>query len=113
MTEMSPIGSLGLLSPDMDGWSAEARLAKKATQGRRAFGVDFKLVDDEGAHQPHDGEASGELFVRGTTIVSGYFKNPEASSAAIDAEGWFGTGDVATISKDGFLTITDLCEGFD
>jgi len=107
MTEMSPLGSLGLLSPDMDNWTPEARLAKKATQGRRAFGVDFKLVDEAGNRQPHDGKANGELYVRGATIVSGYYNNAEASAAAMDDEGWFGTGDVASISEDGFLSITD------
>ena len=107
MTEMSPIGTLGNLSPDQKTLSAAEQLPLKATQGRRVFGVDLKIVDENGARQPHDGKASGELFVRGSTIVSGYFNNEEASKAAIDAEGWFGTGDVATISPDGFLAITD------
>ena len=107
MTEMSPVGTLGILSPEMQAQSFDDRIAKQCSQGRRVFGVDLKIVDEEGARQPHDGQATGELFVRGNTIVSGYYNNPEASAAAIDADGWFGTGDVAKISPEGFLTITD------
>jgi fatty-acyl-CoA synthase len=102
MTEMSPVGTMGLLPPHMESLSLDERVAMKAKQGRRTFGVDLKIVDDAGARLPHDGKASGELFVRGNGIVSGYFKNDEATQ-----KGWFGTGDVATISEDGFLTITD------
>jgi fatty-acyl-CoA synthase len=76
-------------------------------QGRRMFGVDLKIVDEDGKRLPHDGEAFGELFVRGNGIVSGYFNNPEASRKAIDSEGWFGTGDVAKIRPDGFLVLVD------
>ncbi|KAG1715283.1 3-methylmercaptopropionyl-CoA ligase [Nymphon striatum] len=79
----------------------------KAKQGRRLFGVDLKIVDEDGKRLPHDGVASGELYVRGNTIISGYFDNQEASEGALDAEGWFGTGDVATIDTQGFLTIQD------
>ncbi len=107
MTEMSPVGSLGILAPEMADLPAEERLALKSKQGRRVFGVDFKIVDEDGVRQPHDGQATGELFVRGNTIVSGYYNNAEASAAALDPEGWFGTGDVASISPDGFLNITD------
>ena len=107
MTEMSPIGTHGQLSAPMKDlpWNEQMRL--KSMQGRRLFGVDLKIVDDEGAPLPHDGKAAGELFVRGNTVVSGYFDNPEASAQAHDAEGWFGTGDVATIDDKGFLSIQD------
>ena len=107
MTEMSPVGSLGILTPEMADLPAGEQLALKSKQGRRVFGVDFKIVDEEGVPQPHDGAATGELFVRGNTVVAGYFNNEEASAEALDAEGWFGTGDVASISPDGFLNITD------
>ncbi len=107
MTEMTPIGTLGLLSPELRALPAEEQLRLKSTQGRRAFMIDLKVVDDEGNRQPHDGEATGELFVRGPTVVSGYFNNHEASESAFDTEGWFGTGDVASISPEGFLQITD------
>lgn len=107
MTEMSPIGTLGILSPEQMSLPAEERLRLKSTQGRRAFMVDLKIVDERGDRQPHDGSSTGELFVRGPTVVSGYFSNQEASESAIDDEGWFGTGDVASISREGFLNITD------
>ncbi len=107
MTEMTPIGTLGNLSPEMMALPFEERLRLKSTQGRRAFMVDLKIVDGDGSRQPHDGKAVGELFVRGPTIVSGYFNNEEANATAFDDEGWFGTGDVASISPEGFLTITD------
>jgi len=107
MTEMSPIGTHSRLEPDMAARPFEDRLKLKSCQGRRAFGVDLKVVGEDGSVQPHDGEALGELFVRGATVVSGYFRNAEASAAAFDDDGWFGTGDVATITPDGFLKITD------
>jgi len=71
------------------------------------FGVDLKVVNESGKRAPHDGQTSGELFVRGATIVSGYFKNEEASRKQIDSEGWFGTGDVAKITPDEWLLIVD------
>ncbi len=107
MTEMSPVGSTSMLSPRMLAESQEQRLDYKATQGRRVFNVELKIVDEEGKQLAHDGEASGELFVRGPFIASGYFENEAASQGCIDAEGWFATGDVAKISPDGFLQLVD------
>ncbi|SLN23762.1 Long-chain-fatty-acid--CoA ligase [Roseovarius litorisediminis] len=107
MTEMSPIGSHGMLPPSLQDAPAADRIAAKACAGRRLFGVEFKIVDDEGQRQPHDGDARGELYVRGSTIIRGYFRNDAATKAAMDAEGWFGTGDVASISPEGQLVIRD------
>ena len=107
MTEMSPIGTQGRLITPHTELPYEERLALKAKQGQRVFGVELKIVDEAGNRLPHDGAAQGELYVRGNCIVSGYLDNEEASAAAIDAEGWFGTGDVARIDPDGFLTLTD------
>jgi len=107
MTEMSPVGSHGQLPAWMDGAPFKERMDAKQKQGRRCFGVEFKIVDENGARQPKDGKAVGELYVRGNTIESGYFKNEEATAKALDAEGWFGTGDVASIDTDGFLVIQD------
>ena len=107
MTEMSPVGTFGNLSPEMKARPFSEQLKIKSRQGQRLYGVDFKIVDDDGHRLPHDGEAQGELFVRGATIVSGYFENPTASAAARDPDGWFGTGDVAKITPDGFLTLVD------
>ncbi|MBR9844116.1 MAG: long-chain fatty acid--CoA ligase [Rhodobacteraceae bacterium] len=107
MTEMSPIGTQGNLPPHLSDLSFDDRIARKSGQGRRVFGVELKITDEDGNRLPHDGTATGELFVRGNTITAGYFKNDDANADAFDAEGWFGTGDVAAIDKDGFLTITD------
>ncbi|MBV2360268.1 long-chain-fatty-acid--CoA ligase [Thalassococcus sp. CAU 1522] len=107
MTEMSPVGTHGQLPPAMQELDRASMLDAKAKQGRRMFGVEMKIVGEDGARLPHDGQAVGELFVRGNGIVSGYFANPEASAAALDAEGWFGTGDVASIDANGFLSIQD------
>lgn len=107
MTEMSPIGTNGVVPPALEGAPLVDQLPVKTSAGRRNFGVDFKIVDDDGTVLPHNGEATGELFVRGNTIVSGYFNNDEASAAAMDDEGWFGTGDVASIDPTGRLVIRD------
>jgi fatty-acyl-CoA synthase len=107
MTEMSPIGSHGVLPPRYEGAPDEERIAAKCCAGRRLFGVEFRIVDDDGTPQPHDGKAVGELYVRGNTVISGYFGNDEATRAAIDAEGWFGTGDVASVDAEGRLVIRD------
>ncbi|MFU8833932.1 long-chain fatty acid--CoA ligase [Roseovarius autotrophicus] len=107
MTEMSPIGTHGVLPPRYEGARAEDLIAAKCCAGRRLFGVEFKIVDDTGRRLPHDGQAVGELYVRGNTVISGYFENPEATHAAIDAEGWFGTGDVASVDAEGRLVIRD------
>jgi acyl-CoA synthetase (AMP-forming)/AMP-acid ligase II len=107
MTEMSPVGTLTLLRPEERKLPALERAALSARQGRRMFGVDLKIIDEKGKRAPRDGETSGELFVRGPAIVSGYFKDDEATAKQIDAEGWFATGDVAKITPDGWLMIVD------
>ncbi|PIL21237.1 long-chain fatty acid--CoA ligase [Puniceibacterium antarcticum] len=107
MTEMSPVGTHGQLSEPMKSLPWDEQMRLKSLQGRRLFGVELKIVDEQGNPLPHDGKAMGELYVRGNTIVSGYFNNPAASAKALDAEGWFGTGDVATINALGFLSIQD------
>ena len=107
MTEMSPVGTHGTLPSTMKDAPFKERIDFKQTQGRRVFGVDLKIVDDEGKTLPKDGKAVGELFVRGNAVVSGYFNNEEATAKALDADGWFGTGDVASISNEGVLVIQD------
>jgi len=107
MTEMSPVGTITVLRPAERAKPPKERAAFSARQGRRMFGVDLKVIDDKGNRAPPDGETSGELFVRGATVVSGYFNNPEASARQIDGEGWFGTGDVAKLTPDGWLLIVD------
>lgn len=107
MTEMSPVGTQGNLPVHLDHLALDEKVEIKGKQGRRIFGVELKIVDEDGVRLPHDGAAAGELFVRGNAITSGYFRNDEANAGAFDAEGWFGTGDVASIDADGYLSITD------
>ena len=107
MTEMSPVGTCGLLPPHLETEPFERRMTLKSMQGRRMFGVDLKIVDDEKRPLPHDGAAMGELYVRGHGVVTGYHENSEATEKALDDDGWFGTGDVASIDADGFLKISD------
>lgn len=107
MTEMSPVGTLGNLPIYLKEASHEEKMATKAKQGRRVFGVDMKIIGEDGTPAPHDGKTPGELFVRGNAIASGYFNNDEATRDALDADGWFGTGDIALIDDRGFLTLTD------
>ncbi|MEL7259414.1 MAG: AMP-binding protein, partial [Pseudomonadota bacterium] len=107
MTEMSPIGTRGILPASLKDAPLEEQVDAKVGAGRRLFGVDYKIVDENGTPLPHDGETAGELFVRGNTIISGYFNNEDATAAAMDAEGWFGTGDVSTVDPNGRLIVRD------
>ena len=107
MTEMSPVGTLGILPPDQAARPPEQRTALQLKQGRRMLIVDMKIVDPAGTRLPNDGQARGELLVRGPAITDGYYKDEAANRAAFDAEGWFRTGDIATIDPDGFMLIVD------
>ncbi len=107
MTEMSPVGAVCRLGPTFAHRDREARRRQQAKQGRPLYGVDVKIVDDKGHALPHDGEAAGLLMVRGPCITSGYFRDDAANQEAFDDEGWFSTGDIATIDGDGFMEITD------
>ncbi len=107
MTEMSPIGTIGTLKPNLAALQRAERHRYKAKQGRGIFGVDLKIVDADGQVLPHDGTAMGELLVRGPWVISGYFKDEAATKAAFDAEGWFRTGDVVTIDEEGYVQVVD------
>jgi 3-(methylthio)propionyl---CoA ligase len=103
MTELSPIGTISRLKSKHLGLSAAAQMAIRAKQGRCVFGVEMKIVDDSGKSLPHDGKAFGDLLVRGPWVIERYYL--EDKSALVD--GWFPTGDVATIDADGYMQITD------
>jgi acyl-CoA synthetase (AMP-forming)/AMP-acid ligase II len=107
MTEMSPLGSTASLKGKHTGLGPAAQTAIKLTQGRPVFGVQMKIVDDRGSTLPHDGKAVGELLVRGPWITAGYFADQEATGAAVEPDGWFHTGDVASIDPDGYVQLTD------
>jgi len=105
MTEMSPLGTVNSLKDGMEKLSADEIVAIRTKQGRGIYGVEMRIVDDEGKELPWDGETFGALQVRGAWICSGYFKLDGADSHVTD--GWFDTGDVATIDPEGFMAITD------
>ena len=104
MTEMSPLGTLCTLKNKHLHLPEEAQMKLRLKQGRAIFGVDMKIVNEAGESLPHDGKTYGDLLVKGPWIIREYYKQ-EASSALVD--GWFPTGDVATIDEDGFMQITD------
>jgi len=105
MTEMSPLGTLGTLKPGIDTLPYEEQLDYKCKQGHAPFGVEMKIVDDGDNELPRDGKAFGRLKVRGPAVAKGYFRGEGVD--AFDADGWFDTGDVATLDPDGYMTITD------
>ena len=105
MTEMSPIGSLGVPTGETAALSSEDWWTVKLKQGRPPFMVDMKITDDECCALPHDGQTFGRLKVKGPAIARSYYKGEGAN--AFDADGWFDTGDVATIDQYGFMQITD------
>ena len=107
MTEMSPIGTVSRIRPKDAGLPLDQQLRIKAKQGRAVFGVEMKIVNEDGDALPHDGKSFGELLVRGPAIVSAYYENPEASAKAFDREGWFRTGDVCRIDPEGYMEIVD------
>jgi fatty-acyl-CoA synthase len=107
MTEMSPVGAVCNPYPAMAAKPRAERRRIKQKQGQAIWSVEFKIVDDHGRRLPHDGTSAGVLYVRGPWIASGYFRDEAASKEAFDAEGWFSTGDVATIDPQGYMHITD------
>ncbi len=105
MTEMSPIGTLGRLKPKHKNLPIGEKIAVKSKQGRAPFTVEMKITDDDGNELPRDGVAFGHLMVRGPAISKSYLKGE--GGEILDKDGWFDTGDVATIDPDGFMQITD------
>jgi 3-(methylthio)propionyl---CoA ligase len=104
MTEMSPLGTVCTFKEKHMRVSAAERLALQNKQGRAIFGVDLRIVDENGKELPHDGKAFGDLQVRGPWILSSYFKGEGGDPLK---DGWFPTGDVVTIDPDGYIQITD------
>lgn len=104
MTEMSPVGTMATFKPQMpmDNW--QETLKYKSKQGRVPYSVEMKIVNDENQELPRDGKAFGKLKVRGPGIAKSYFRQ---EGDTLDENGWFDTGDVATIDEFGFMQITD------
>ena len=105
MTETSPLVTTGTPLPKHEGTARERVVDMQVKQGRQVYGVELKVVGRDGRDLPHDGASVGELKVRGNWVISGYFKGE--GGVVVDADGWFGTGDVATIDGDGYVQLTD------
>ncbi len=106
MTEMSPLGTINSMKAGLEGLSEDEVFDLKTKAGRGIFGVELRIVDDEGQILPWDGEAFGALQVRGPWICSDYYRLEGAAGTHTD-DGWFETGDVATIDPNGYMAITD------
>jgi fatty-acyl-CoA synthase len=104
MTEMSPLGTTATLQARHSDLPEEMRQAKLEKQGHVIFGVDMKIVDDNGKELPWDGKTYGNLLVRGPWVIKAYFKG---EGGDVLEDGWFPTGDVATIDSEGYMQITD------
>ena len=104
MTEMSPLGTACTLQTKHLSLPEDRQEALLEKQGRPIFGVDMKIVSDDGKDLPWDGKTYGNLYVRGPWVVNSYFKS---EGGEILQDGWFPTGDVATIDPDGYMQITD------
>ena len=104
MTEMAPLGTFNTPKHPREQYSDAEYDALRVRAGRSVFGVSMKIVDENDQELPWDGVAFGALKVRGPWVVERYFKHEET---ALDQHGWFDTGDVATITPDGNMAITD------
>jgi acyl-CoA synthetase (AMP-forming)/AMP-acid ligase II len=111
MTETSPLGVINTPLPQHAGEDAAATLQRKLKQGRGLWGVDLRILGEDGAELPRDGKSTGALQVRGPWVASAYFKqaNPEREGGGhvFTDDGWFDTGDIATIDGEGYLRLTD------
>jgi fatty-acyl-CoA synthase len=105
MTEMSPLGTYNNLLGWMQDLSPSEMDQQRIKAGRLVFGVEMKIVDDEDNELPWDGNTSGMLLVKGPWVCSGYYRLDD--QPAVDDQGWFNTGDMATIDKQGYVAITD------
>ncbi|HJV86472.1 MAG TPA: 3-(methylthio)propionyl-CoA ligase [Noviherbaspirillum sp.] len=104
MTEMSPLGTVGTLQSRHLNLPEERKKAILQKQGHVVYGVDIKIVDDDGKELPWDGKARGSLLAKGSWVINGYYRG---EGGTVLQDGWFPTGDVATIDPDGYLQIAD------
>ena len=105
MTETSPLGTTGSLTPEVAALPFDQQVPYRLKQGRAPIGIELKLTDDEGKRLPHDGKTFGHLMVKGPFVAGGYFKG--AGGNILDGEGFFDTGDIATLDPEGYMQITD------
>ena len=108
MTELSPLGTFNSFKAKHSELDNEAKLAFKENQGRVLFGIDMKITDEAGEDLPWDGKTFGDLLVRGPNVLTNYYKQTDPLLIEDQEQnGWFMTGDVATINPDGYMQITD------
>ena len=107
MTETSPYLPLSLLDVAQKQLPPDQQLSLQCRTGRAFYGVDLRVVRDDGSHIARDDKEVGEIRVRGATVTKGYWRNPEATKAAFDRDGYLCTGDLATIDAHGFVNIVD------
>jgi fatty-acyl-CoA synthase len=104
MTELSPLGAICSMKPELAGLEGDAWLDVKEKQGCAPFGVEMKITDDAGGRKPWDGKTFGRLKVRGPAVARAYYR---IDDPILDEEGFFDTGDIATIDPHGYMQITD------
>ena len=104
MTETSPIGTLSNMTPELEALPFEEQLKWRVKQGTPPLGVELMLKNDHGDPLPHDGRTFGHLMVKGPTVARAYFRE---EGSIVDGDGFFDTGDVATVDEIGFMQITD------
>jgi fatty-acyl-CoA synthase len=107
MTEMSPLGTLSVLRKELEAASPDERYAHRAMAGMPVPGVRTRIIGDDGDEVPKDGESMGELQVRGPWVTDHYHNRPNETEASFTSDGWLRTGDVATMSEQGYVDIVD------
>ncbi|MEC8669392.1 MAG: AMP-binding protein, partial [Pseudomonadota bacterium] len=105
MSETGPVAAICTLLARQRDLPESEQVDIQTLQGRGIYGVELRVVDDEGNILPHDGKSAGDLQVRGPWVTSGYFRGEGGD--VLDGDGWFSTGDVANINPDGFVRLTD------
>ena len=103
MTETNPVASVAILKPHMEDWPLEEQLDRLETAGIPVPGLQVKIVDEVGEELPHDGEAFGELLIRGPWIAGEYYKDDRTPQSFVD--GWLRTGDICKITPEGYIRI--------
>jgi fatty-acyl-CoA synthase len=106
LTETAPFLTVSKVKPHMQEWPAEEKYRVQTRTGYQMLGVEIRVVDEQGKDVPADGQAVGEVIARSNVVMAGYWRQPEATEAVI-ADGWFHTGDMATIDAEGMIEIVD------
>ena len=106
LTETSPFLTVSKLKPHMQDWSVEEKYRVQTRTGYPMLGVELRVVDDDDRDVPPDGQSVGEVITRSNVVMSGYWRQPDASEAVI-VDGWFHTGDMATLDTEGYIEVVD------